>query len=826
MVLPGACRALLIALFGCDLVGSCLAMADLELRSLHPSAVPIEGGGIIEVEVVGAVPKEAQNATCRTKWRIDSWHLPDLVWTAVLLPTGRFRCGPMPALPAEGPVDFFVMVGDSSSTRLRLHTFATLSASLGRTPYYGSEQGELLVRINDTAIGAGGQHYLLSAVLADGSATLLAATEVSGGDVKRAVPLDFREVEASADTLVNVSLVSISEVHSGSGTRHFARQVRLMRVAATQPGAVAVDHSTRGLLVDGKPFFPISWMTTALQWGTDFQVSSMVRLAEQGANSIMVYNLASGAALDQVNYILDMMVPLVMDTAMSIGMKVHLHIIDITMTLAKTGGTAAEWQRLDNVVMKWRNHPALLAWYVADDGSGPYLNHVYNHIKQLDPYHVISMAIAGVGDAWEEPYFWGADMMMAENYGPFPELAFDVMHVLSQFPYDWSPMINCGRAWDDAVLLTEPMFRSELYNTLIAGSTGVIWFAHRNLPGQWSEPGPLLDASGPLGREMLDLVPAMLSSEVVRPGESEPAQPLLASVSARRQNGSIAEEGWAVRAVARREASGCVQLLMVNNLNEPAQISVRFTIGTAGIFTDRITRVEAVVPFEKSLPARARLVPVVNGEVNEWLPSWGSQVFRFNGTGDCARLPVSRTESGNLVANPSFEESFHYVASPDLWPCSVAAAARDRSCFADSHSAVDGRRSGRFVTGRDSGSFRVGVPLSKSYADGLVAGKRFLGEAWVRVDRAGQNVSVLATHASEFRFAGNPSEQLGEVVLASVAPDSGVWVLLRWETVPERGLGGGLAFAVSRAGVLWLDAVEVHEVTAEPCGQARTTSLV
>ena len=60
------------------------------------------------------------------------------------------------------------------------------------------------------------------------------------------------------------------------------------------------------------------------------------------------------------------------------------------------------------------------------------------------------------------------------------------------------------------------MFRTELYNSIAAGATGDIWFAHRTLPGEWSEPGPLFDASGVLSKEMLELVPSLLASEVVR----------------------------------------------------------------------------------------------------------------------------------------------------------------------------------------------------------------------------------------------------------------------------------------------------------------------
>merc|ERR1712110_561447 len=119
---------------------------------------------------------------------------------------------------------------------------------------------------------------------------------------------------------------------------------------------------------------------------------------------------------------------------------------------------------------------------------------------------------------------------MPENYPADPSTSFTTMHIMSYFPYDWAPRVTCGMAWPSPVTSTA-MFRTELYNSVVAGATGNIWFAHRTLPGEWAEPGPLFDMSGVLAKEMLELLPSLLATEVVSGPKNIPMQPALDSVS-------------------------------------------------------------------------------------------------------------------------------------------------------------------------------------------------------------------------------------------------------------------------------------------------------
>ena len=89
------------------------------------------------------------------------------------------------------------------------------------------------------------------------------------------------------------------------------------------------------------------------------------------------------------------------------------------------------------------------------------------------------------------------------------------------------------------------------------------------------------------------------------------------------------------------------------------------------------------------------------------------------------------------MANPSFETSLSYVAAPDSWGCDISAASQDRMCFADTSSAKHGRRSGRFVSGANSGSYRIAVPAE------ITANRSVYNfTAWVRGDCAGQAITL------------------------------------------------------------------------------------
>jgi len=134
-------------------------------------------------------------------------------------------------------------------------------------------------------------------------------------------------------------------------------------------------------------------------------------MANSGINSIMIYDLLKTTP-DSVK---------IMDAAQARGIKVHICLVTPAKAVAADPTNATVWAEMMDIVRFWKDHPALLGWYIADDNG--YANQIdmYNRIKAADPHHITSMTTSGVSDAVEHYYYpLGVDVMMTEMYYRWP----------------------------------------------------------------------------------------------------------------------------------------------------------------------------------------------------------------------------------------------------------------------------------------------------------------------------------------------------------------------------------------------------------------------
>lgn len=757
------------------------AAASDKITSFVPNTVSTETGGEVVATFTDDLPEG--DVTCEVCPSWDGWQIDDPVTTdGIRVGTNQVRCIAQP-LASEGPYMLQVNVNGTRVDKGALWYATPFAVSFGEQPYFAADSGELLVRTNVSVASQEGDPPPLRVVATNAEGTVLLDQQV-GFIAKHALAVPFDGLSTTLDAWINVEL-------SDGSTTLATRSVRLMRAPEVRRGSTAVDFKRKSLLVDGRPFFTIGWFSTYLSFGIQQTIDSMRDMARRGSNTVMVYNLVPSDATFH-----DRALPLpdaVMDAAENLGMKVHLYMLDIAAPLAKNQSN--DWTTLRNVVTAYRDHPALLSWYVADDFSGPLLPQVYKEIKALDPYHIVSVAIAGAGDARDSIYQTGADLTMIEDYPTSVSGAYATMNVITRSPTEFMPAIVCGRGWATASptgggnSITSPaFFRAQHYNALIAGATGQLWFANRNQDG-WNEPGiPLLEASGPLTREMLDLVPSLLTAGDYDAATAIP-QP---TIVGRHQDGTEATQQDALRTRAYREESGCVTVIVVNNLAEPMQAVVQLALGTAGVFDDTTTETEALVIFEKF--SHLRRVSVKGGQLSEWLPSYGTQAFQFNGTSSCAVTPgapaPSPGQSPNLFQNPGFEFSQTYIAAPDSWNCMMApdpVGLPYSSCFADTTVQKTGRHSGRFVPGANPYAF-----VAKPKYTVTTAGT-YQGSIWAQSDAA-MHLSVVS---------GSSDEAIADMQLTTD------WQQLSFEVVLQAG-DTSLGFKTSHPGVFWLDDAELR----------------
>ena len=148
----------------------------------------------------------------------------------------------------------------------------------------------------------------------------------------------------------------------------------------------------REMLLNGKPFFPRGFL------GTDNHNARFFKeMGEAGYNVIHCYTLNQRTP-EHIKFILD--------EAHKYNLKVYFYpyancsigfggFRDRTVKNSKFAPrmTPQAWERLKKLVNAVKEHPAFLAWYLADEPKGAEfcaeLRNVYQVLKELDPHHPV-----------------------------------------------------------------------------------------------------------------------------------------------------------------------------------------------------------------------------------------------------------------------------------------------------------------------------------------------------------------------------------------------------------------------------------------------------
>ncbi|MCC7517552.1 MAG: discoidin domain-containing protein [Verrucomicrobiae bacterium] len=176
------------------------------------------------------------------------------------------------------------------------------------------------------------------------------------------------------------------------------------------------------LLVDGKPFLPFGWFSVPPSirpyGGLRFD-GQFAKAAANGLNAIVDYDFSFYPVEDLRTYL---------DEAHRHGIKVaihpHPHRAMIDPEPSKRLPTEAEAREIREHVRRWRDHPALLGWYMADEPEGvPSLPGNFETIRRIvleeDPFHpciLLNNTIEGM-----HRYAVGTDVLMPDPYPLFQE---------------------------------------------------------------------------------------------------------------------------------------------------------------------------------------------------------------------------------------------------------------------------------------------------------------------------------------------------------------------------------------------------------------------
>ncbi len=523
------------------------------------------------------------------------------------------------------------------------------------------------------------------------------------------------------------------------GEELLSQAVTSIRKAPPKANEVKIDNVSRSLIAGGLPFVPFGYYTY-------YPLTDGVMDGEvvRGFNLFSPYH---GGPHEGEKF-----APILayLDRCAQIGMRVNYHL----MWPYRRDMSEEQMALLRTEIEAVRDHPALLSWYIADEPAAEYvpqLTRVYNLVKELDPYHPVTIVFCqGCEHALK---FAGAmDIMMADPY-PIPNgPVTSVSRTMDAFNegFDFAlpmwvvPQAFGGNEWWQR----EPTAQEErvmTYLALIHGARAVQYFT-RKPPVSFPKSPILWAECGALALETAELTPALTSEE--------PAPEVTSSVPE-------------VHACTLRDR-GIVTVLAANTAKRPQM--VRLQLG--GIdFTG-----EAEVLFED------RTVSVQSGAIEEPIDAYGTRAYAI----PVGPLPEDdlAIDPGNLVVDPSWENTAS-VGTPSACYANLRGAS---TCFVDSRVARHGRHSLRMTA-----PTAEELPSLQPFPMAVKAGQGYHVSIWAKGRSEDVTLKVSLGGFASHEFALTTE-----------------WQEYAFDVTPDKDAArASPGLALTSAGVAWLDLFQI-----------------
>jgi hypothetical protein len=480
---------------------------------------------------------------------------------------------------------------------------------------------------------------------------------------------------------------------SNNGTTVQRDTIDIIRLRP-QANEVKIDLQTGGMIADGMPFFPFGFYCGGNVLGLANEVThGFTHMAPYQSN--LPETFAERKAY--------------MDRCAQVGLRVQYSV----NSLIGSGHNGArglplseeeKWEILKKEIIAFRDHPALLAWYINDepDGQGrppALLEKAYQLVHELDPYHPVSIVF--MLPSKFSLYRGGMDIAMTDPYpipGPVSMVEEFVKQMNLDYRHEKSVWLVPQAFGGQEMWAREPTpkeIRVMTYLGLVNGVKGIQYYTHApgNLNPQsvsaWS-------ACSDMAVEVQQMASFLLSDETAPLINSSDSQTLVKSFL---HNGDLL-------------------ILAVNKENKPKSVRIRLDKAD-----DRWTGASAQLWFEN------RELGFGDGGVEDMIDALGTRVYLIKGKQSEASPLIY---PGNLTANPGFET----IISPGL---PIGSNTRNSfakrgdpaaSFFVDPRQSVEGMFSLRLVTPADSSGSRIRLlPIV------IKAGNSYRVSVWAKTKR-------------------------------------------------------------------------------------------
>ena len=555
---------------------------------------------------------------------------------------------------------------------------------------------------------------------------------------------------------------------------------------ASKANAAQIDRLGGGLIVDGLPFFPFGFYCYSPVQPTLAEEEVM-----RGFNMISPYQSNEPATIDERRQY--------MDRAAELGLKVHYQLLQaaggggVSLGIAQDTSAVRRRAWLQAEVETFRDHPALLAWYISDEPTGhgatpEELRKTADLVRELDPYHPVTILFVNPGAAarFAGTMDLAMDLAMTNPY-PIPNTApgsvADAVRTVHDALAPKIPLWHVPQAFGGNEWWPREPTASELrlmtWLGIIEGATGVQYFIRHGLNG-FPKSQDTWAAAGRAALEVAALTPYLLSPE---------ARPLV----------DTGDE--TLRATAWRHGDDVI-VAVVNTLNLPREMELTLP----GFAWDRdeaeVLYEDRVIPLERlSRPGALRLLlkpvslvtdllrpggdDVAGVRFADIIDAYGVRLYRF------AYPAQARANELNTLIDPSFE----WDAAPSV-PAALYAdigSGRGATYFVDSRDAAHGRRSLRLHSPRDGEGVRV-----RPYAPAVIPGRSYRFSLRARSAQPGVVLRLLNAAADDsMDIELTPGWQQYWLDGAIKAVSTRAW----------------LSLGLATAGTAWIDDMELFDIS-------------